>query len=102
MEDRYGHDDLITQSLGTRISCLLTELSMGRLYAWYPLTPIVSLTPATIEEADQELRRPDPWSTDGLAGGWGEARCLKCGLGFLCGADNVVRCQGGLVAEVGE
>ena len=41
-----GHDVLITDRTALRVSCLFTELSLGRLYAWHPPTPVLSLLPS--------------------------------------------------------
>ena len=46
LERRYGHDDLMTEALDLRLSCLFSELSLGRLHAWSPPTPVVSLLPS--------------------------------------------------------
>lgn len=56
MQQRYGHDDLVTDRLGLRMSCLFTELCLGRLYAWEPLTPVISLFPS--DDAGEDSTMP--------------------------------------------
>jgi hypothetical protein len=60
MPRMYGHDDLVTEHTALRVSCLMTELSMGRLYAWYPLTPVLSLLPAPSGETGSDFGRLYP------------------------------------------
>jgi hypothetical protein len=69
LERMYGHDDLVTDSMGLRISCLFTELSLGRLHALYPLTPVISPLPPGLEDQALAMRRPDLTQEDAMVGG---------------------------------
>ncbi|MFH2001562.1 MAG: glycosyltransferase family 39 protein [Planctomycetota bacterium] len=69
MSLRSSLGDRASQSLGLRVSSFLTEISLGRLYAWYPRTPVLSLTPTRLQDATPLKDRPDVEDDDPLATG---------------------------------